>query len=227
MKKRHILIVEDSIKLAELLKDYLVRANFSASIIDRGDTAAAVVKSLQPDLILLDLMLPGKDGLDVCREIRSFSTVPIIMITARIQESEMITGLEAGADDYICKPFSPRVATARVEAVLRRIHPEPSERLVSGPVVLNPASRSVTINGANVNLTASEFDLLKILMEKPGRVFSRGDLVSQVLGYDYEGYDRTIDSHIKNLRKKLAEHMPDKKFIKTIYGAGYTFDAGG
>lgn len=224
MKQQHILIVEDTIKLAEVLKDYLVQANFSVTILDCGDKAVAAVKSLQPDLILLDIMLPGKDGVDVCREIRSFSSVPIIMITARIHENEMITGLNAGADDYICKPFSPRVATARVNAVLRRIYPEPAgERLASGPIVLNTTYRSVTVHGMGVNLTSSEFDLLRILMETPGQVYSRGDLVSQVLGYEYEGYDRTIDSHIKNLRKKLAGCLPDKKVIKTVYGVGYKF----
>ena len=226
MEKKHILIVEDAVKIAELLKDYLLKANFGVSVLDRGDLVVAAVKSCPPDLILLDIMLPGMDGISVCREIRSFSSVPIVMVSAKVQESDMLSGLDVGADDYICKPFSPRVVTARVKAVLRRAKPADKNMhcLISNSIRLDMDSRLVTVKGVEVHLTSSEFELLKILMDQPGHVFSRGDLVSRVQGYEYEGYDRTIDSHVKNLRKKIADHLPGKKIIRTIYGAGYTFD---
>ena len=209
MKKQHILIVEDSIKSAELLRDYLLQAGFSVSILGRGDEVLPMVESDPPDLILLDVMLPGKDGLSVCRDLRSFSSIPVVMISAKVQEADLLSGLNVGADDYICKPFSPRIVTARVQAVLRRACRLLSgEQIVSGPITLDTVSRRVTVNGQEISLTHSEFSLLRILMGRPMRVFSRSDLIAQVQGYEHEGYIRTIDSHIKNLRKKNSRSSP-------------------
>jgi len=161
------------------------------------------IRRQMPDLILLDIMLPGMDGTEVCREIRKHWSVPIIMITARVEEVDRILGLELGADDYVCKPFSPREVVARVRALLRRTRPGPGERRVlAGPISLDPERFQVEVDGRALKLTPNEFALLKILMDRPGRVFSRSELVTRIQGYEYEGYERTIDSHIKNLRKK-------------------------
>jgi len=160
----------------------------------------------------------------VCREIRKFSSVPIIMITAKVEEIDRLLGLELGADDYICKPFSPREVVARVKAVLRRARPEQDETILSkGPILLNEETRQVMVNRQELKLTPSEFKLLKVMMAHPNRVFSRNDLVNLVQGYEFEGYDRTIDTHIKNLRKKIAVLLPDKEIITSIYGEGYKF----
>lgn len=219
-----ILIVEDERKIAELLRDYLTDSGFQVSMCHRGDTAAAEVRSHTPDLVLLDVMLPGQDGLSVCREIRSFSEVPIIMVTAKVEEIDRLLGLELGADDYICKPFSPREVVARVKAVLRRTRPtDDGKMLTAGAIVLNPAAHRVTVNGAEVRLTPSEFGLLHVMMRQPERVFSRTDLIARVQGYDFEGYDRTIDSHVKNLRKKISDQLPGETIIRTVYGVGYAF----
>lgn len=230
MTQKHILIIEDEQKIATLIKDYLERADYRVTIIGRGDHAVAQVKKSVPDLILLDIMLPGMDGMAVCREIRKFANIPIIMITAKVEEIDRLLGLELGADDYICKPFSPREVVARVKAVLRRFDQQPSEgnpasgHIELGPVVLDEAGHQVTVSGNELGLTPSEFRLLHVLISKPGRVFSRDELLARVQGYDFEGYDRTIDSHIKNLRKKIAAHMPDKEFITTVYGLGYKWN---
>jgi len=220
----NILIVEDEQKIVALLRDYLEKSNYKVSFLERGDQVVPQVKKNPPDLILLDVMLPGMDGMEVCREIRKFSTVPIIMITARIEEIDRLIGLELGADDYICKPFSPREVVARVKAVLRRAHAETAaDSFRAGPISLDVNSRQVTIEGQLLELTPSEFGLLRVLMTHPNRVFSRNELLNQVQGYDFEGYDRTIDTHIKNLRKKIAGKLPDREIIATVYGVGYTF----
>jgi two-component system response regulator BaeR len=219
-----ILIVEDEEKIVALLRDYLQQANFKVSDLARGDQVVASIKKNMPDLIVLDVMLPGMDGMEVCREIRKFSAVPVIMLTARVEEIDRLIGLELGADDYICKPFSPREVVARVKAVLRRVHPDPQvDSLCVGPICLNAATRQVKVEDRVLELTPSEFGLLKALMTHPNRVFSRNELLNQVQGYDFEGYDRTIDTHIKNLRKKIAEIIPDQEIIATIYGVGYKF----
>ncbi len=224
MAEEHILIVEDEQKIAFLLKDYLEKSSYRASTLDRGDGVIAFVKDKAPDLILLDVMLPGMDGMDVCREIRKFSSVPIIMITARVEEIDRLLGLELGADDYICKPFSPREVVARVKAVLRRATSPSEEHIISaGPFVLNDETRQVSVDGRELRLTPSEFKLLKVMMSHQNRVFSRNDLISLVQGYEFEGYDRTIDTHIKNLRKKIAAMLPDREIISSIYGEGYKF----
>lgn len=226
MAHEHILIVEDERKLADLLRDYLSEAGYTVSWLDRGDRVVSRVKQDPPTLILLDVMLPGMDGTEVCREIRKFSKIPVLMITARVEEIDRIIGLELGADDYICKPFSPREVVARIKAVLRRAYSEPeTARLAVGPITLDETTRRVSVDDEALNLTPSEFGLLKILMAHPGRVFSRSELLDKVQGYQFEGYDRTIDTHIKNIRKKIAEKLPNREVIQTVYGIGYKFDS--
>ena len=225
MAHEHILIVEDERKLADLLRDYLSEAGYTVSWLDRGDRVVPRVKQDPPALILLDIMLPGLDGTEVCREIRKFSKIPILMITARVEEVDRIIGLELGADDYICKPFSPREVVARVKAVLRRAYSEPeTSRLAVGPISLDETTRRVSVNEEALNLTPSEFGLLKIMIAHPSRVFSRSELLDKVQGYQFEGYDRTIDTHIKNIRKKISEKLPGREVIHTVYGIGYKFD---
>jgi len=224
MANEDILIVEDETKLARLLGDYLRKAGYGVDFMDRGNGVAERVRSKQPGLILLDIMLPGMDGMEVCREIRKFSSVPIIMLTARVEEVDRLLGLELGADDYICKPFSPREVVARVKAVLRRSRPQPpAKRVQMGPLVLDEDTRQVTVRDRELGLTPHEFGLLKALMGRPERVFTRTELLDKVQGYQFEGYDRTIDTHVKNLRKKIAEYLPGQDVIRTVYGVGYKF----
>lgn len=224
MAAEHILVVEDEHKIADLLKKYLEKAQFKVSCLNRGDLVVASVKNNAPSLILLDIMLPGADGVAVCREVRRFADIPIIMVTAKVDEVDRLIGLEIGADDYICKPFSPREVVARVKAVLRRSHPKQApQRLAVGPIALDKNSRLVTVAGEVLALTPSEFNLLSVLMAFPDRVFSRSELVDKVLGYQFEGYDRTIDSHVKNLRRKIASQIPEYEVISTVYGIGYKF----
>jgi len=226
MTSRHILIVEDEEKIASLLCDYLKEAGYRTSIQNNGDRVIAQIKKDPSDLILLDIMLPGKNGLELCREIRRFSNIPIIMITARVEEIDRLLGLELGADDYICKPFSPREVVARVKAIFRRLHAEPqTHSLVIGTISLDDKTHQVMVDNQVLNLTPNEFGLLKIMMRQPNRVFSRSELINRVQGYEFEGYDRTIDSHIKNLRKKIAQKLPGQEIISTVYGVGYKFSA--
>jgi two-component system, OmpR family, response regulator BaeR len=167
-------------------------------------------------------MLPVMDGMTVCREIRKFCAVPIIMLTARVEEIDRLLGLELGADDYICKPFSPREVVARVKAVLRRTHPEPHATVLTlGPIVLDESKRQVMIHDQELKLTPTEFGLLSLLLAHPNRVFTRSELVNRVQGYEFEGYDRVIDTHIKNLRKKVAMLLADQEIITSVYGIGY------
>lgn len=222
MSAQKILIIEDEKKIADLIRDYLLNAGYDAVCIDRGDIAVSHVKKQEPDLILLDIMLPGKDGMEICRQVRSFSEIPIIMITAKVEEIDRILGLELGADDYICKPFSPREMVARVKAVLRRYSLNVSGKITSlGPIVLDEDKRQVKIDEKELKLTHSEYDLFSIMLKKPGKVFSRSELINRVQGYDFEGYERTIDSHIKNIRKKLAAYLPKHDIITSVYGVGY------
>ncbi len=223
---REILLVEDEIKIAEVLKDYLVSAGYRVSCLDRGDLVLPYVKQSRPSLILLDIMIPGMNGLDVCRTIRQFSNVPIIMVTAKVEEIDRLLGLELGADDYICKPFSPREVVARVKAVLRRASSaDVSRTLTAAELVIIEETRQALAGGNELKLTPCEYSLLKMLMNRPDRIFSRNELINAVQGYDFEGYDRTIDSHIKNLRKKIAKCLPDKEIICTIYGVGYRLNS--
>lgn len=222
MKKKQILVVEDERNIAELIRDYLVAADFSVIVKERGDEALEAVRRNELDLILLDIMLPGKDGLEVCRDIRRFSQIPIIMVTARVEEIDRIIGLEYGADDYICKPFSPRELVARVKTVLRRIvRTEKPGKMELGDIIIDNEKHEVTAGGAVLVLTPTEFNLLRIMASCPNKVFSRQELLEKAMGYDYDGYDRVVDSHIKNLRKKIAAALPESDVINSVYGIGY------
>ena len=218
----NILIVEDEKKIAELLRDYLKQAGFDTHILTRGDNVIPWIKNNSLDLILLDLMLPGMNGIEVCRDIRKFSQIPIIMITAQTEEIDRLLGLELGADDYISKPFSPREVVARVKAVLRREGPTSSagHEIKAIGMRLNAETHQIWINEQEVSFTPVEFGLLKVFISNPERVFSREELLNKVQGYDFVGYDRTIDTHVKNLRKKLSKHGIDNA-IFSVYGVGY------
>jgi len=218
-----ILIVEDEVKLARLQVDYLQNAGFDTHCLSNGLEVLPWFKANPTDLIVLDLMLPGRDGLDICRELRSFSAVPIIMITARIEEIDRLLGLELGADDYLCKPFSPREMVARVKAVLRRQRTQLTDVLIS-PLKLDPHSFRVLAEGHEVELTTVEFQLFQALYQQPGRIFSRSKLMDLIYQDQRIVSDRTIDSHIKKLRKKLADVVPDQELIHSVYGAGYRYD---
>ncbi|MEY6431822.1 response regulator [Thioalkalicoccus limnaeus] len=218
-----LLIVEDEARLARLLADYLEAAGFHTHQIGDGREVVAWVREQAPALILLDLMLPGQDGLSLCREIRRFSQVPIIMTTARVEEIDRLLGLELGADDYICKPYSPREVVARVKAVLRRATaagpPDGDD-----PIELDEAQLRVRAAGREIELTAVEFALLATLHRVPGRVFSRDHLMDRIYRDQRIVSDRTIDSHVKKLRRKLAELRPGEELIHSVYGVGYRYE---
>lgn len=217
-----ILIVEDEPRLADLHRDYLHQAGYATECIGEGTAVVAWVKENTPALILLDLMLPGKDGIEICKEIRSFSSVPIIMVTARVEEIDRLLGLELGADDYICKPFSPREVIARVKAVLRRS----SGTVRNNQVLELDQERYVaSLQGRKLDLTAVEFQLLSILARKPGRIFTRDQLMDSIYTDRRIVCDRTIDSHIKKLRKKISEATPDLEIIHSVYGVGYKYES--
>lgn len=225
MNRSHILIVEDEEKLATLIRDYLENDGFRTTILGHGDLVEPFIAKTPVDLILLDIMLPGKDGLTLCRNIRVSSTIPVIMLTARVAEIDRLLGLELGSDDYICKPFSPREVVARVRAVLRRTCPPVRETLFrAGPITINEESHTCTVGGKDLALTPNEFGMLRLFVARPGKVFSRSELLDRVQGYQYEGYERTVDSHIKNLRKKLAALLPDQTVIQSVYGVGYKLE---
>ncbi|MCC7129939.1 MAG: DNA-binding response regulator [Anaerolineae bacterium UTCFX2] len=220
-----VLIVEDEPELVKVLRSYLEQAGFSVLSAGRGDTGLSLWEQKRPDLVLLDLNLPGLDGLDVAREIRRKSDTPIIMLTARVEETDQLIGLELGADDYIAKPFSPKLVVARVRALLRR-----SEAAPSTPRVLRAADLEIDLEGHAVrrggdllDLTPTEFNLLAALAAQPGRAFSRLQLLEAGQGAAYEGYERTIDAHIKNLRAKLEPDPKNPKYIETVFGVGYRF----
>ena len=223
---RHVLIVEDEPKIAQIHADYLHASHYTSSCIDDGNQVIEWVKVHQPDLILLDLMLPGRDGLSLCREIRSFSEVPIIMVTARIEEIDRILGLEIGATDYICKPFSPREVIARVNAIFRLIDSIPKTDSPAPGAGLNVHKNryEADFKGSALNLTAVEFKLLACLSSPPFQVYSRQQLVDKIHD-DYRVItDRTIDTHIKNLRKKLQAAGMDTETIQSVYGVGYKWN---
>lgn len=222
--RARILVVEDEAKLASLLVDYLAAAGYVAHGLGDGREVVPWVKAHAPDLIVLDVMLPGRDGLDICREIRAFSRVPIIMATARVEEIDRLLGLELGADDYICKPYSPREVVARVKAVLRRARPDPAEPQAADGLVLDEARFRVRSPIGEVELTAVEFHLFAVLYREPGRIFSRGQLMDRIYADQRIVSDRTIDSHVKKLRRKLAELMPGAELVHSVYGAGYRYE---
>jgi two-component system response regulator BaeR len=220
---RHILIVEDEAKLARLLEEYLSNDGLSSTWLNNGLDVVPWVKEHAPDLILLDLMLPGMNGIDICRKVRGFSRVPIIMVTARVEEIDRLIGLEMGADDYICKPFSPREVVARVKTVLRRIQTR-QEPVQEGLLTLEHASYRVRTRAGEVQLTTVEFQLFDTLYREPGRIFSRGRLIDRIYDDRRIVSERTVDSHIKKLRKKLAGLLPEQELIHSVYGAGYRYE---
>jgi DNA-binding response OmpR family regulator len=220
-----ILIIEDEPELSRVLGSYLEQAGFSVLRELRGDTGLEAWRKKSPDLVLLDLNLPGMDGLDVAREIRRKSDTPLIMLTARVEEADQLIGLELGADDYITKPFSPRLVVARVRALLRRATPSAGEAhlLRVADLEIDLDAYTVQLAGQPLSLTPTEFSLLTVLADQPGRVFSRLQLLEATQGAAYEGYERTIDAHIKNLRAKLAPDSKEHKYIETVFGVGYRF----
>ena len=216
-----ILIVEDEPKLARLLRDYLAQAGYMVHCVAQGLEVVPWVQHHTPTLILLDLMLPGKDGMEVCRELRAFSAVPIIMVTARVEEIDRLLGLELGADDYICKPFSPREVVARVKAVLRRLQPQAPSTAATGGFVLDEQRYCATLDSCPLELTPVEFRLLSTFLAHPGWVFSRSQLVEALYADFRVVSDRTVDSHIKNLRKKIRTIRSEPEVIRSVYGLGY------
>ena len=221
-----ILIVEDERKIAELLRDFLRQSGFQTSIVNRGDEVIPWLKKHEVDMILLDLMLPGMHRIEVCRGKRKFSQVPIIIVTAQTEEIDRLLGLELGADDYVSKSINLLEAVARVKAVLRRAAqpPVPENLLKSGILKLNEETHQIWVNDKEVGFTPVEFGMLKVLMSRPERVFTREELLNKVQGYDFVGYDRTIDTHVKNLRRKLAKNGVEE-CIHSVYGVGYRYHA--
>ncbi|NTV15785.1 MAG: response regulator [Desulfobulbaceae bacterium] len=219
-----ILIVEDELKLASLLHDYLQQANFLPHCLASGLEVLPWLEQHHADLILLDLMLPGRNGMDICRELRTFSNVPVIMLTARVEEIDRVLGLELGADDYICKPFSPREVVARVKAVLRRAGAPGPARLDEETLVLDEHGYKAILHGVDLGLTAVEFKLLSYLAGNPGRIYSRDQLMACIYTEQRIVNDRTIDSHIKKLRRKIAEAAPGEELVHSVYGVGYKFE---
>jgi DNA-binding response OmpR family regulator len=228
-----ILVADDEAKIAKMVGSYLEAAGFCALLAYDGAEAISLFRSESPDCLLLDINMPGADGLDVAREVRKTSAVPIIFLTARTDEVDRVIGLELGADDYVSKPFSPRELVARVRAVLRRSAggslsppPEPGSppaKLRRGDLELDMRKRSVLAGSRAISLTATQFDILSLLMREPGRVWSRLEILEHCLGSSYEGYERTIDAHIKNIRKALGDDSEDSKYIGTMRGVGYRF----
>jgi DNA-binding response OmpR family regulator len=227
MTKRKVLVVDDDQKIVDLVRLYLERDGYRVFVAYDGLKALELARQKRPDLIVLDLLLPEVDGLDVCRILQADGKVPVIMLTAKTTEADKLIGLELGADDYVTKPFSPRELVARVRAVLRRVGKDalqgPSE-LRFGDLVIDRRSHEVRLQNDVVNLTPTEFKLLEVMAEDPGRAFSRLELLDRVFGYDFEGFERTVDVHVKNLRKKVEPDPKDPHYVKTVYGVGYRFD---
>jgi two-component system, OmpR family, alkaline phosphatase synthesis response regulator PhoP len=220
-----ILIIEDEPKVARLARDYLEKNNYRVLIAGDGQSGLAMARREKPDLLILDLMLPAMDGLDVCRALRRESDVPIIMLTARAEETDRLIGLELGADDYITKPFSPRELVARTRALLRRAKGRvyQSGIIRVGDLEMNTESHTLSLAGKAIHLTRIEFNILEILAQHPGQIFSRAQLLENLHGVAYVGYDRSIDAHVKNLRRKIEEDPANPKYILTVYAVGYKF----
>jgi len=220
-----VLVVEDEIEIARVVRDYLRNAGFEVIVVGDGGSAVASVRSAKPDLLVLDLGLPGRDGLDVAREIRRWSNTPIVMLTARGDETDRIVGLEIGADDYVVKPFSPKELVARVRAVLRRTRTAArSDEIVrAGDVEIDTAKMRVSVGGTQVDLTPTEFQLLATLAREPGRVFTRSQLLDAVHGVAIESYERAIDAHVKNIRRKIEPTPGSPRYVLTVHGVGYRF----
>ena len=220
-----VLVVEDEIEIARVVRDYLRNAGFEVIVVGDGGSAVASVRSAKPDLLVLDLGLPGRDGLDVAREIRRWSDTPIVMLTARGDETDRIVGLEIGADDYVVKPFSPKELVARVRAVLRRTRTAArgDEIVRAGDVEIDTAKMRVSVGGEQVDLTPTEFQLLATLAREPGRVFTRSQLLDAVHGVAIESYERAIDAHVKNIRRKIEPTPGSPRYVVTVHGVGYRF----
>ena len=220
-----VLVVEDEIEIARVVRDYLRNAGFEVIVVGDGGSAVASVRSSKPDLLVLDLGLPGRDGLDVAREIRRWSNTPIVMLTARGDETDRIVGLELGADDYVVKPFSPKELVARVRAVLRRTRTAErgDEVLRAGDVEIDTGRMRASVAGAQVELTPTEFHLLTTLVREPGRVFTRSQLLDAVHGVAIESYERAIDAHVKNIRRKIEPTPGSPRYVLTVHGVGYRF----
>jgi two-component system alkaline phosphatase synthesis response regulator PhoP len=222
MTGKKILVVDDDVKTVELVKLYLNRDGYRVLTAYDGVEALRLAQERHPDLIVLDLMLPGIDGLEICRTIRAESDVPIIMLTAMTTDQDRLTGLDLGADDYVTKPFSPRELAARVRAVLRRLPGERGpEKIEHGELTIDFLKHEAFLADKPLNLTPVEFKLLGVLAKEPGRVFNRAQIIEKALGYDFDGFDRTIDVHILKLRRKLEPDPRHPRYIKTVYGAGY------
>jgi two-component system alkaline phosphatase synthesis response regulator PhoP len=220
-----ILVIDDEPKIVEICRDYLVAAGFDVITASDGPQGLAAARRERPDLIVLDLMLPGMDGLDVCRELRREGSTPVIMLTARVEESDKLVGLELGADDYLTKPFSPRELVARVRTVLRRAsgHAAPAEVIRAGALTLDRARYRARLPDREVALTPTEFEILAALAGQPGRIFSRAQLLTVARGVAFESYERAIDSHIRNLRRKIEPSEGEPRYIITVHGVGYKF----
>ena len=227
---QRIWVVEDEPALGELLVDYLRHGGFAAEHLPHGNDLVARMRREPPDLLLLDVMLPGRDGLSLCREVRSFSTIPIIMVTARVEEVDRLAGLDTGADDYVCKPFSPREVVARVRAMLRRVRLDAGGDLQAGPVLVDAERRRIAVRPAGqqervlLELTDTEYRLLAALASRPGVILTRAQLLEHARGQDADVFDRAIDSHVKNLRRKLDAVLPGQNCIHSVYGVGYRFE---
>jgi two-component system response regulator BaeR len=217
-----VLIVEDEPKLANVLSDYLKASGFESVLLENGTEVVPWVRKHMPDIILLDLMLPGRDGMDICKDIRTFSRVPIIMVTARVEEIDRLLGLELGADDYICKPFSPREVVARIKAVLRRALD--GHTLQAQGLVLDEDRYQATLHGRDLGLTAVEFKIMQLLVGSPGRIYGRQQIMDKMYRDDRFVSDRTVDSHIKKLRRKIEAADPTMTLIHSVYGVGYKFE---
>lgn len=221
-----VLIVEDDRATSDLIDMYLKRDGYRVIVAYDGLEGLRMARDANPNLIVLDLSLPGMGGKEVCETLRGESDIPIVMVTARVEEEDRLAGLDLGADDYVTKPFSPRELTARIRAVLRRtnrnntINPD-SDELIWNDIRVDQGKHAVAVGEQDIDLTPTEFNILVLLMKRPGRVFTRGQVIDQVFGYDFEGFDRSVDAHMSNLRRKVEEGVPSGTYIKTIYGVGY------
>jgi two-component system response regulator BaeR len=221
---KHVLIVEDEKKLADVLVQYLEKESFRITHFESGLNVVDWVKDNQPNIILLDLMLPDINGKDLCKEIRQFSSIPIIMVTAMIDEIDRLIGLELGADDYVCKPFSPKEVVARVKAVIRRTEGDYNESKIYETFEVSDETYSIKYKQNKLDLTPVEFRLLKMFLESPGRVFNRDQILDKIFADGRIVLDRTVDTHVKNLRHKLKIASPDHDYIRSVYGIGYSFE---
>lgn len=229
--QKSVLIVEDDKSVAQLIRLYMAQAGYQVLSAETGLDGLDLALNGNPDIVLLDLNLPGMDGIEVCSNIRKSSAVPIIMVTARVEEDDRLIGLDLGADDYVSKPFSPRELVARVNAVLRRTQRDAEKRestteaFSAGSINVDLDRRAASVSGSEIDLTPTEFRLLTYFIEASGRTVSREQIIENVFGYDFNGYDRTVDTHVSNLRKKLEAADPEVKHLKTMYGVGYRFDS--